>query len=199
MVNQSHIRAQTGRKRRAVLVAGLLMLPWPALAQATTEAPPPAPARGLPDDQLSPLSLQMLTAGHAALKTGNTADAICNYEAALAADPRNRQAYIGLARASEADGLPGHALRYYREALALDPNDLSALELQGMAFLQRGAQPRAETNLERLKKLCPEPCPTADRLAAAITAQAAKKPAAKPQPTTPAPDAASAVPPERSD
>lgn len=154
----------------------LLALPQPAHARAADAEPAAAPARGLPDDQLAPLSLQLQAAGNKALAAGQTAAAIRDYEAALAADPRNRAAYVGLARGAEADGLPGHAVRYYRQALELDPNDLSVLELQGLAFLQRGAAPRAEENLARLRKLCPPACPEAERLAAAI--KLSPKPAA---------------------
>ena len=74
----------------------------------------------------------------------------------------------GLARAAEADGLPGKAVRFYREALEIEPNDLAALEMQGVALVERGAKARAESNLERVKTLCEGPCPQADRLAAAI-------------------------------
>lgn len=145
-------------------------------ARPRVTAPDAAPARGLPDNQLSPLSLKWLQAGEEQLSARNTADAIRNFEAALAADPRNRQAYIGLARSAEADGLPGRAVRYYREALEIDPNDLTALELQGIAFVERGAKTRAEDNLARVKTLCNAPCPAADRLSAAIAKGPAKKP-----------------------
>jgi Tfp pilus assembly protein PilF len=110
----------------------------------------------------------MLKEGEALLAQGKTQAATDSFEAALAADPRNQRAYLGLARAAEAEGLPGKAVRFYREALEIDPNDLAALELQGMALVQRGAKARAETNLERLKQLCSTACPQADRLAAAI-------------------------------
>lgn len=200
------------RPTAAGITAGLLlMLAAPAVALAADSQPVAAPARGLPDDQLAPLSLQMQAAGNKALAAGQTATAIRDYEAALAADPRNRDAYVGLARGAEANGLPGHAVRYYRQALELDPNDLSVLELQGLAYLKRGAAPRAEENLDRLQKLCPDACPQAERLAAAIKASprpAAGKPAGKSataqadgKPATPAvrtpapPEVAPATPP----
>lgn len=141
----------------------------PASAARPRDAvPDAAPARGLPDSQIAPLSLQMQKAGETALAQGKTQAASDSFEAALAADPRNRRAYLGLARAAEAEGLPGKAVRFYREALEIDPNDIAALELQGLALVERGAKARAETNLERVKKLCAGPCPQADRLSAAI-------------------------------
>jgi tetratricopeptide (TPR) repeat protein len=176
----THAQGHAGRAGSllAAIATAALLLGAPALA-AKPRTPDAAPARGLPDNQLAPLSLKLQAAGDQALANRNTRGAIENYEAALAADPRNRQAYIGLGRASEADGLPGQAIRYYREALEIDPNDLTALELQGLALVERGAKARAEENLERVKLLCKGPCAPADRLTAAI----AKGPTAKPDQT----------------
>lgn len=172
----------TSRGWAAGWVLGLALVTAAVPADAArprVSTPDAAPARGLPDNQLSPLSMQWQKSGEEQLAARNTAAAIQSFEAALAADPRNRQAYIGLARAAEADGLPGRAVRYYREALEIDPNDLAALELQGLAFVERGAKSRAEDNLARVKTLCEAPCPPADRLTAAI----AKGPAQKPEQT----------------
>jgi len=127
-----------------------------------------APVRSVADDQLSPLSRSQLATGEAHLARGELALATDHFESALAADPRNGRAFIGLARVAEAQGLSGKAVRYYRQALQIDPNNLDALELQGNALLVRGARPRAEANLERLKILCDAPCPQGTRLAAAI-------------------------------
>ena len=130
------------------------------------------------DNDILPRSTLLQKQGEEAQHAGNLDAAVDFYESALAADPRNRRAYIGLARAAEAEGLPGKAVRFYREALEIDPNDLAALELQGMALVERGAKARAESNLERVKKLCDGPCPQADRLAAAI-ARGPKTPTAQ--------------------
>lgn len=137
-------------------------------ALAATGQPAPAPARGLPDNQISPLSLSMLRAGEGQLAAGQTAQAMDSFESALAADPRNLQAWLGMARTAEAQGLPGKAVRYYREALAIDPNDVQVLALQGNVLVERGAKARAEANLDRIRKLCTAPCAPADKLAAAI-------------------------------
>jgi Tfp pilus assembly protein PilF len=71
---------------------------------------------------LKPVSLQMAASGQAALAAGKPQDAIDSFEAALASDPRNVAAFSGIARAYEALGLPGKAVKYYREALALNPS-----------------------------------------------------------------------------
>lgn len=144
-----------------------LVAPVPLLAAKPREAPA-APARGLADNQIAPASRALVAQGDTFLAAGQTQKATDSYEAALAADPRNRKALIGLGRAAEAEGLPGKAVRFYREALDIDPNDLEALERQGQALVERGARARAEANLERLRKLCDVPCPEAQRLAASI-------------------------------
>jgi Tfp pilus assembly protein PilF len=161
----------------ALAFATALLLAAPAgAAKPRDVTPDAAPARGLPDSEIAPLSLAMMKAGEAHLAAGKTQAAMDSFEAALAADPRNRRAYVGMGRAAEAEGLPGKAVRFYREALEIDPNDLNALELQGVALVERGAKARAEGNLERMKKLCTGPCPQADRLSAAI-ARGPQKPA----------------------
>jgi tetratricopeptide (TPR) repeat protein len=153
-------------KRRALAGLALaLALASPTLA---ARAPAGAAARGLPDDALAPISVALVERGQAELAQRQYQAAADSFEAALAADPRNRMAYVGLARAAEAEGLPGKAVRFYREALRIDPNHLATIEAQGLAYLARGARGRAEENLERLKKLCTSACPPADRLAAAI-------------------------------
>ena len=105
---------------------------------------------------------------------------------ALAVDPRNTRAYIGIARSYEILGLPGRAVKFYREALAIDPNDLTALSEQGEAYMARGAVALAKDNLERIRKLCQSECQNAVTLAAAIekgppatVTAAAEKPAPK--------------------
>lgn len=138
------------------------------------------------DDQLKPVSVQLATAGQAALAKGDAQGAIDSFEAALASDPRNVAAFAGIASAYEKLGLPGKAVRYYREALALNPSDIAALEGQGRALVARGATARAQINLARIKALCKADCGAATRLEGAIakavqTASAAPAKPANPQ------------------
>lgn len=151
-------------KNRMGLILVLLALGASSAVAKTSSAPP----RGLADTQLAPQSVATAKSGEALLAAGQRQAAVDAFEAALAADPRNIRAYLGLAKAAEADGLPGKAVRFYREALQIDPNDVTALELQGNVLMVRGATARAESNLERLKAVCEKPCAPADRLAATI-------------------------------
>ncbi len=121
-----------------------------------------------PDDQIDARSMALLQQGQALTASAQYDAAIDVLESALAVDPRNRGAYVALARVAQAQKLPGKAIRLYAEALKLEPNDLTALAGQGEALVQRGAVERAKRNLERLKVACKGNCPQATTLAAAI-------------------------------
>jgi tetratricopeptide (TPR) repeat protein len=146
-----------------------------------------------PDDQVDPRSVALAQEAQALNNAAKYQEAIDLLETALAVDPRNRQAYIGIARVSLAQKLPGKAIRFYNEALKLEPNDVNAIAGQGEAFVQRGAVERARRNLERVKTLCAAPCPQANTLAAAIAkgpppeVLTARAPAATVPPATEAP------------
>lgn len=137
-----------------------------------------------PDNQLNPRSVELLKQGEAAIAAGNFQAADDALEAALILDPRNRQAFIGLARVAQRQKLYGQAIRFTNRALALEPNDINALQVQGEAMVEMGAVARAQQNLARVRKLCgSQPCPQATRLSTAI----AKGPAvaAKSEPAAP--------------
>lgn len=132
-------------------------------------------------------SQQLLAQGRAARVAGNLDAATDLLETAVVVDPRNRAAFILLAQIAEARNLPGKAIRLYREALELEPNDPVALAGQGEALVMKGAVNRARDNLTRLRAVCRGACPQATELAAAIakgppaaTAQAATTVPAQP-------------------
>jgi Tfp pilus assembly protein PilF len=121
-----------------------------------------------PDDQIDARSGALTLEALEALKAGRHDAAIDLFETALAVDPRNRAAYLGLARIAQAQRLPGKAIRLYEDALKIEPNDVDVLAGQGEAFVQRGAVDRARRNLTRVQQLCGRPCPQASQLAAVI-------------------------------
>ena len=138
--------------------------------------------------QINARSIALTQQGQALVGQGQYDAARDAFETALAVDPRNRAAYIGMAQAAKGQKIPGRAIAYYAEALAMEPNDVVALEGQGEAMVERGAIERAKQNLEKIRAVCKDPCPQAARLAAVIakgpppavvTAEAAKKDAAK--------------------
>jgi tetratricopeptide (TPR) repeat protein len=147
------------------------------------------------DHQIDPRSLVLVeeAKAHAAgAKYDAANDAL---ESALAVDPRNRTAYVVLAQVAQKQALPGKAIRYYREALTIEPNDVVALSGQGEAMIQRGALARARDNLARITQICPTACAEQKSLAAAIeksvaapvmSAEAVKpKPVVTPTPAKP--------------
>lgn len=120
------------------------------------------------DDQINPRSMALLRQAETLRAAGNFTGAEDMLESALAIDPRNRGAYVALGRVAQGQGLPGKAVRFYRDALALDPNDLIALAGQGEAMVQKGAVERARVNLARINQLCKGVCPQSAALNAAI-------------------------------
>lgn len=121
-----------------------------------------------PDSQIDPRSMALLGQADAARKAGNLSGAQDLLETALAVDPRNRAAFVLAGRVATAQNLPGKAIRFYRDALALDPNDVSALSGQGEAMVQKGAVERAKVNLVRIGQICKGACPASVQLAAVI-------------------------------
>jgi len=121
-----------------------------------------------PDAQIDPRSMQLLEQGRAQKAAGNLDAATDTLETAVVVDPRNRAAFIVLAEVADARGLPGKAIRLYREALLLEPNDLRALRGQGEALVEKGAVARAKENLTKIKALCKQDCADATALAAVI-------------------------------
>lgn len=121
-----------------------------------------------PDTQIDSQSLALLQKGEALTASGQYGEALDALETALVIDPRNRDAYVAMARVRQAQKLPGKAIKLYSEALTLEPNDVGALAGQGEALVQRGAVERARRNLDRIKTLCDNACPQATKLAAVI-------------------------------
>ena len=121
-----------------------------------------------PDAQIDPRSIALVQEGRAAQAAGNIEGANDALESALAVDPRNREAFVLLAEIARSRGLPGKAIRLYREALLLEPNDLAALRGQGEAMVSKGAIEKAKANLAKIKTICTAGCNDANVLAAAI-------------------------------
>ena len=141
-------------------------------------------------DAVDPRSMALLAQGRADATAGNLEGATDLIEPALAVDPRNRAAFLELASVAERQALPGKAIRLYREALLIDPNDPDALRGQGEALVAKGALGPARENLAKIRTLCgKKPCPDAVSLAATI----AKGPPPSAAPTAKIPETADAT------
>ena len=123
-----------------------------------------------PDDQILPKSLELQHQAKELLSAGKLEQADDLLETALAVDPRNRSAYVDIARVAERQHLFGKAIRMTNKALALEPNDLDAIAVQGEAMVEMGAIPRAQANLQKLQTICAaKGCPQVAQLSAAIS------------------------------
>jgi Tfp pilus assembly protein PilF len=129
------------------------------------------------DDVIDPRAVALTEAAMRDANAGQFERAIDGLETALLIDPKNRAAYVGLAMIARKQDMPGKAIRLYREALLIDPNDVSALANQGEAMVQKGALTKAKENLARIERLCGAKCPDQQKLAMAIAKGA---PAPKP-------------------
>ncbi len=121
-------------------------------------APPP----------LDPRAAALIAQGEAALGAGRVDEAVDAYEAALTVQPGSAEILVDLAQATRRQGMQGKALHYYREALQLDPQDLSAISGEGAALAEKGALDKARRNLTRLQGICGDSCAPTRDLAAAI-------------------------------
>ena len=121
-----------------------------------------------PDDQIQPRSVELMRQGETLPAVGKFVEADDALESSLTVDPRNRTAFVVMARVAQKQRLYGQAIRFTNKALALEPRDLDALSVQGEAMVELGAVPRARDNLAKLQKLCPSGCKQLTTLSAAI-------------------------------
>src|SRR3546814_14342465 len=113
------------------------------------------------DDQIDARSTALLAKGEAAAKAGDLDSAADTLETALAVDPRNRAAFVALGDVTHQRGMPGKAIRLYREAPNLDHNDIAALLGEAAALVARGAVGQAKAPSAKPRPLCPHDSPTA--------------------------------------
>lgn len=135
-----------------------------------------------PDDQIAAQSVSLQRQGEAALAAGQLAAANDALETSLAVDPRNRGAFVSLAKVAIKQKLFGKAVKLTNKALTLEPTDRNALLVQGEAMMDQGAVKRAQENLAKLQKVCGGACTEASQLSALIQkgpAMAAAQPVQK--------------------
>ena len=133
------------------------------------------------DDQILPKSVELQHQAREAVAAGKLEQAEDLLETALAVDPRNRGAFVDIARVAEKQHLFGKAIRMTSKALLLEPNDPDAIAIQGEAMVEMGATARAQANLQKLQAICgAKGCPQIAQLSGAIsrgpTVAAAKAP-----------------------
>jgi len=91
---------------------------------------------------------QVLASAYQAYQNGDYANAWQRYREALAINPKNRDALLGLAAISQQQGQDDSALHYYRQVLALDPRDPVAQA--GLASFGTADNATKESRLKQL-------------------------------------------------
>ena len=147
---------------------------------ATAFAAPVAGQRT--DDQILPKSMELKRQAQVLASAGKLDQAEDVLETALAVDPRNRWAFVDLARVAEKQRLFGKAVRMANKALQIEPNDVVAIAVQGEAMVELGATARAQANLQKLQTICAKGCPQLTQLSSAIS-RGPSVAAAKPPPS----------------
>jgi len=130
--------------------------PREALVKELLEAPAPAAAPRPPVEMAaSPRTPRVppeVASGYEALRTGDLATARRSYQAALAADPRNLDALLGLATTEARGQNRPAAIGNYRRALEVDPRNATALAaLAALSDDGRGAalEPQLLADIQR--------------------------------------------------
>jgi tetratricopeptide (TPR) repeat protein len=122
------------------------------------------------DDQILPKSVELQRQARTLVAAGKLDAAEDLLETALAVDPRNRSAYVDIARVAEKQHLFGKAILMTSKALQLEPNDADAIAVQGEAMVELGAIARAQANLQKLQMICvAKACPQIAQLSSAIS------------------------------
>ena len=85
----------------------------------------------------------------------NNVDAAALFNEALQKDPKNAQAYYGLALVS-ADGFDSKAIEYTSKAIELDPKFVEAHELMANLLLEDSDQPKASAEADQALKISSE-------------------------------------------
>jgi len=126
-----------------------------AATPAAATASPARPGEGISVTRSASAINSALAAGYAAFQSGDLAAARREYDRALAADRRNRDALLGLAAVDIRNGDYGSAEGYYLRVLEIDPRDPDANA--GMVSLRGRADPvQSESRLKTLLAAQPD-------------------------------------------
>jgi serine/threonine protein kinase/tetratricopeptide (TPR) repeat protein len=117
----------------------------------------PASAAGDRARQLDPGSPEVSsTLGELYLRTGKAADAVTAYGGALAAQPNNFDATLGLARAYDAAGDSGRSEETYKRAILLQPAYFGGYSKLGGFYFNHGRWGPASEMFGKVTRLTPD-------------------------------------------
>ena len=152
--------------RRLLLVILLALSPAAVFAMGSND---PAPAANRPVDP-------NFTEGRKAIDAKDFAAAIPLFQAVVAKDDRNADAFNWLGYALRNQGDYEKAFIAYNKALEIDPKHRGAHEYIGEAYLKTNQPDKAEEHLKRLSSLCTFGCAEYTELKNKIAAYRAAKP-----------------------
>lgn len=124
---------------------------------------------------LPEISTQFASTAIKQMKAGDLTQAQFTLEKALVANPKNADVLVALGEVHEAQGRVGKGLKYYRQALMVEPTLKKALKMQALAFLKKDLPVNAEMSKEKLHVACAGACEELAFVSTAITAYKAKK------------------------
>ena len=123
-----------------------------AIFAATAFAAFAAPAFAHPDPSA-------IARSRAAEQKGDAAEALLLIQSAIVAHPADPENYIALGDLYSRTGHPNAAVKYYDDALFIDPVDKAALKGMALADLAIGDNAAAQKNLDLLESTCGPHCP----------------------------------------
>lgn len=121
-----------------------------------------APALAHPDPSA-------LARSRAAEEKGQIAEALLLIQSAIVAHPGDPQNYIALGDLYSRTGHPNAAVKYYDDALFIDPVDKAALKGMALADVAMGDAASAQKNLDLLESTCGPHCPETIAVRAALS------------------------------
>lgn len=122
----------------------------------------------------TPVSDAWVAQGQRALNARDYAAARQAFERAMVADPHDPRPYADLGLVNQQTGAVDKAWKYYRMALELAPNDVSALSRSARLDLDIGRVESAERKLSKLREVCAA-CREYRQLDQAVTAYKARQ------------------------
>lgn len=109
-----------------------------------------------PGDETAAMAEFYAKAGDAALRSGDPVSAASNYSKALAANPKNIDAVIGLGDVALSQGQYGPAITQLKKASKLAPRRARIYTLLGEAYLNSGNAVAAEASFKKALTLDPD-------------------------------------------
>jgi Flp pilus assembly protein TadD len=132
-----------------------------------------APARAV--DTITSTDLPDLTAVRAKIKAKEWKAAIADLNGMIDKGVQHADVYNLLGFSLRKSGDQKTAYTFYKKALDFDPDHKGALEYLGELYIETGQLAKAQENLVRLKRLCPQGCEELEDLEKAVAQASATK------------------------